>query len=227
MKNKVFIPMLPLLLVGCTTAFRVQEDTTRDKQDTSYYQEGVSEQSAGYYEDVLTGKAISEVETAPYESVDAVFKSEEGYPLPSESSDAESLKKVLNDGTFSQIDNIDLTGQNLDLSALNELVINFQYDSHDLSDEMKEQVTKHAVLLKKVSNLKVILEGHTDSRGDRAYNLKLGEQRAITVRDYLSDVYGIEPSRVELISFGEERLVSDGLTENDHQKNRRAEFKYK
>ncbi|MFB6264200.1 MAG: OmpA family protein [Bradymonadaceae bacterium] len=73
------------------------------------------------------------------------------------------------------------------------------------------------------------MEGHCDERGSNEYNIALGERRARSVYDYLKSL-GVDPSRMETISYGEERLFrrcgEDG-PESCHKMNRRAEFKWK
>ena len=104
------------------------------------------------------------------------------------------------------------------------VVVYFAYDSAaiGLAERPKlETLSKH---LKDYRDYCVVIEGHCDDRGSDEYNRALGETRAHKVRDYLIDL-GIDGSRIETLSYGEERLVVTGATaESDHQKNRRAEF---
>jgi len=74
------------------------------------------------------------------------------------------------------------------------------------------------------SNYYVIIEGHCDERGSDEYNRALGERRALAVHDYLVTL-GVDANRIRTISYGEERpAVPDATTEEQHAKNRRAEF---
>ncbi|MEY3006394.1 MAG: peptidoglycan-associated lipoprotein Pal, partial [Pseudomonadota bacterium] len=82
---------------------------------------------------------------------------------------------------------------------------------------------KQVALLKK-TGASVRLEGHTDERGTREYNIALGERRANAVRDYMM-VNGIPGSRLESISYGEEKPVSYGSSEVSWSQNRRVEIK--
>ncbi len=75
--------------------------------------------------------------------------------------------------------------------------------------------------MKKYPQYKVVVEGHADERGTREYNLALGERRASSVKDYLIAL-GIDPSRVETISYGKERPVALGHDEESWAKNRRS-----
>ena len=74
------------------------------------------------------------------------------------------------------------------------------------------------------SNVAIVLEGHADERGSREYNLALGERRAKAVADYLA-IQGISRSRIEVVSFGEERPVALRSNSEDYALNRRVELK--
>jgi peptidoglycan-associated lipoprotein len=69
------------------------------------------------------------------------------------------------------------------------------------------------------------IEGHTDSTGADAYNVKLGEERAMAVRNYLHDQHGIALSRMEVISYGESKPVTDNKTRSNRAQNRRVVIK--
>ena len=73
--------------------------------------------------------------------------------------------------------------------------------------------------------LSVRLEGHADERGSREYNIGLGERRSQTVRRMLL-IQGASASQISTVSFGEERPVAFGSTEEAYSQNRRVEFKY-
>ena len=99
----------------------------------------------------------------------------------------------------------------------------FGFDQSQLSSEAQATVEKLAAWLKQYPNKQVTIEGHADERGTREYNLALGAQRANAVRDYLI-VMGIDPNRVETVSFGEERPAVRGSNEDAWAQNRRAVF---
>ena len=120
----------------------------------------------------------------------------------------------------------ELKTKGVDMSVINTGTINFEFDSSELSDEAKALITRHVKLLKESEQLKVILEGHTDSTGDRSYNLKLGERRALTVKDF-AIAQGALPHQIEVISYGEEKLITRELNDEEMRLNRRAEFVYK
>jgi peptidoglycan-associated lipoprotein len=71
----------------------------------------------------------------------------------------------------------------------------------------------------------VQLEGHTDDRGGREYNLALGQKRAETVRRALS-LLGVSDAQLEAVSFGKEKPAASGADEATYAKNRRVEIKY-
>lgn len=132
---------------------------------------------------------------------------------------------ILTEGGFTPLNETELSSKGVDTTALNERVIPFKFDSYALSNAAKAKIDGHIELLKQADNVKVVLEGHTDVRGDRGYNLKLGEKRALAVKDYMMS-RGVGSERVEVISYGEEKLVNYEQTSEAHASNRRAEFVY-
>ena len=102
-------------------------------------------------------------------------------------------------------------------------VFYFDFDSSLLTDEVRGQVDAHIAALLG-NNDRVRLEGHTDERGTREYNLALGERRANAVRDYMV-ANGVPSYRVETISYGEENPIAYGSGEFNWQQNRRVELK--
>ena len=105
------------------------------------------------------------------------------------------------------------------------LVIYFDYDSSDIKPEYNNVVTAHAKYLASNSSLKVRLEGNTDERGTREYNIGLGERRAQSVRRALL-LQGVAEAQVTTLSYGEERPAASGSDEAAYAKNRRVEFGY-
>jgi peptidoglycan-associated lipoprotein len=102
-------------------------------------------------------------------------------------------------------------------------VFYFEFDSSSLTEDARAQVDAHIQALLG-NNGSVRLEGHTDERGTREYNLALGERRANAVRDYMV-ANGLPNYRVETISYGEENPVAYGSGETNWQQNRRVELK--
>ena len=102
-------------------------------------------------------------------------------------------------------------------------VFYFEYDSANLTPEALDALNANIALLQR-NNTNVRLEGHTDERGTREYNLALGEGRANSVREYMI-ASGIPGFRIETISFGEERPIAYGTGEANWSQNRRVELK--
>jgi peptidoglycan-associated lipoprotein len=97
----------------------------------------------------------------------------------------------------------------------------FAFDSSTLDDDARLTLDRQAAWLQQFPNITVTIEGHTDERGTREYNLALGERRATAARNYLVAL-GVDPSRMLTISYGEERPVDPGTDETAYRQNRRA-----
>lgn len=104
-------------------------------------------------------------------------------------------------------------------------VVYFDFDQSQLKPETRSVLLRHAAYLRSNDDLSIRLEGHTDERGTREYNIALGERRANSVRDFLV-LQGIDGSRIETVSYGEERPAVMGSNEAAWSKNRRVEIKY-
>jgi peptidoglycan-associated lipoprotein len=104
-------------------------------------------------------------------------------------------------------------------------VIYFDYDSFTLKPEARAVLERNAAHLQANKKFKVQLEGHTDERGGREYNLALGQKRAETVRRALT-LLGVSDAQLEAVSFGKEKPADSGSDEAAFAKNRRVEIKY-
>ena len=104
--------------------------------------------------------------------------------------------------------------------------VTFPLNRWEISDEAKV-IIDEAVTPFKQENRGVFfeVEGHTDATGPENYNLKLGEDRAVAVRNYLRDQHGIALSRIEVMSYGETRPVVDNKTRENRAQNRRVVIK--
>ena len=102
-------------------------------------------------------------------------------------------------------------------------VFYFDFDSYTLKPEALAALDSHIAYLSS-NDQTVRLEGHTDERGTREYNMALGERRANAVRDYMV-VNGIASYRIETVSYGEERPIAYGSGEANWSQNRRVELK--
>lgn len=105
-------------------------------------------------------------------------------------------------------------------------VVYFDYDSFEVRSEFTGALEANARYLKANPNRKVALEGHTDERGGREYNLALGQKRAEAVRRSLA-LLGVAESQMEPVSFGEEKPAALGVDEASFAKNRRVELTYR
>jgi len=102
--------------------------------------------------------------------------------------------------------------------------IYFDFDKYDLKADAIKTLKKIGDYLRKHSDVKILIEGHCDERGTREYNLVLGEQRALSARDFLIN-YGISPKRLYTVSYGEDKPADPRHCEEAWAKNRRCEFK--
>ncbi|MEP5763461.1 MAG: peptidoglycan-associated lipoprotein Pal [Halieaceae bacterium] len=102
-------------------------------------------------------------------------------------------------------------------------IVYFDFDKSTLTAATRRVLDAH-IALAKTTKKNVRLEGHTDERGTREYNMALGERRAKAVADYMS-VNGVASYRVETVSYGEERPAMSGSGEAAWSKNRRVEIK--
>ena len=104
-------------------------------------------------------------------------------------------------------------------------VVYFDYDSFALKPEARAVLERNAAHLQANKQFKVQLEGHTDDRGGREYNLALGQKRAETVRRALT-LLGVSDAQVEAVSFGKEKPAASGADDAAYAKNRRVEIRY-
>ena len=105
-------------------------------------------------------------------------------------------------------------------------IVYFDFDSYVVKPEFQSLLEGHARYLKSNTTRKLMLEGHTDERGGREYNLALGQKRAEAVRRALG-VLGVTDAQVEAVSFGKEKPAAQGYSEDAHARNRRAELTYR
>ena len=110
-------------------------------------------------------------------------------------------------------------------SVLAGRLIFFAYDSAEIKPEYQELIIAHGKYLASYPDTKIRLEGHTDERGSREYNLALGEERAKSVRRLLL-LQGVDDDRINVVSFGEELPMDLGHDESAWKQNRRVELVY-
>jgi peptidoglycan-associated lipoprotein len=115
------------------------------------------------------------------------------------------------------------SGEAADL--LSTKVVYFDYDSSTISDEDRAIIKAHAGYLSQHPDIKVTLEGNTDERGTREYNIGLGERRANAVKQMML-LMGVSDQQITTVSYGEERPAALGHDESAWHLNRRVEIVY-
>jgi peptidoglycan-associated lipoprotein len=125
------------------------------------------------------------------------------------------------------VTSVDLSKSNQDMSMQSaNRIVYFDYDSFAIRPEFQSVIEAHARFIKGDKNRKVVLEGHTDERGGREYNLALGQKRAEAVRRAIG-LLGVSETQLEAVSFGKEKPAVQGTTEAALEKNRRVEISYR
>ncbi|MBI9074280.1 MAG: OmpA family protein [Desulfatibacillum sp.] len=109
------------------------------------------------------------------------------------------------------------------MARFNTQNINFAFDNSDLSPEAMSILKDKANYLRQFPNKGVLIKGHCDDRGSLEYNLALGDRRANSAKNFLTDL-GIDARRINTISYGEEMPLAQGQNEAAWAVNRRCEF---
>jgi peptidoglycan-associated lipoprotein len=109
--------------------------------------------------------------------------------------------------------------------AAAQRVIYFDFDSSDIRNEYVDVIAAHGRFLAGNATVRVRLEGHTDERGSREYNIGLGERRSQTVKRALM-LQGVQEAQIATVSYGEERPAAAGSDDGAWSKNRRVEVVY-
>jgi peptidoglycan-associated lipoprotein len=110
-------------------------------------------------------------------------------------------------------------------SILYKRSVYFAYDKYDVSAEYRPLVEAHAKYLNEHSGAKIAIQGNCDERGSREYNLALGQRRADAVGKMMA-LLGVPGSRIETVSFGEEKPKATGHDEASWSQNRRSDIVY-
>ncbi|MGH7547221.1 MAG: peptidoglycan-associated lipoprotein Pal [Gemmatimonadales bacterium] len=103
------------------------------------------------------------------------------------------------------------------------MMIHFDYDKSNIRPDDAAVLDQKVAILQTNPNLRIRIAGHCDERGSDEYNLALGNRRATSAKQYLVS-HGVDPSRIETASFGEERPIAPGHDEDSWAQNRRDEF---
>lgn len=101
--------------------------------------------------------------------------------------------------------------------------INFDFDQYNIRSDAQAILQKHSKWIKENAGVKVIIQGHTDSRGTEEYNMALGERRANAAKSYLVNL-GISPDQLSTISYGESKPLDPAENEGAWAQNRRDDF---
>ena len=122
-------------------------------------------------------------------------------------------------------------GQGLDpfndpANPLSKRSVYFDFDSYSVKPEYQGVVETHSRYLTTNKGKKIVIEGNTDERGGREYNLALGQKRAEAVKQRMQ-LLGVTDGQVETVSFGKEKPKATGSTEEAYAQNRRADIVYK
>lgn len=128
----------------------------------------------------------------------------------------------------SAVSGVDLTGSAADKAGPHGVsrIVYFDFDSYVVKAEAQPQIEAHAKFIKAHPNARVQLEGHTDERGGREYNLALGQKRAEAVRRALG-LLGVNDTQMEAVSYGKEKPAAEGHNEDAYAQNRRVEISYR
>ena len=103
------------------------------------------------------------------------------------------------------------------------LPIYFDFDKYNIKPEMRARLEENAKFLLEHPEVRIEIQGNCDERGTAEYNLALGEKRARSAKEYLVNL-GVDPQRIEVVSFGEERPLDPGHNEDAWARNRRDDF---
>lgn len=110
-------------------------------------------------------------------------------------------------------------------NVLSQRSVYYDYDKYDIRDEFKPVVEAHARYLRENGGLKMLIQGNTDERGSREYNIALGQRRSEGVKRMLM-LLGVREDQVEAVSLGEEKPKETGHTEEAWTRNRRSDMLY-
>lgn len=129
--------------------------------------------------------------------------------------------------TQSAVTSVDLSAQNQSAAGPNSgRIVYFDFDSYSVRSDDQAVIDANARYLKANAARKAVVEGHTDDRGGREYNLALGQKRSESVRRALT-LLGVSDAQVEAVSFGKEKPAATGSDDASLAKNRRAEITYR
>ena len=141
---------------------------------------------------------------------------------PAAVAETAAVKEVVIDGNAGSNSNNPLKDPN---NILSKRQVYFDYDSDAVKAEYRPLIEAHAKYLLANRNAKVIVQGNTDERGSREYNLSLGQRRSVAVKKSLN-LLGVQDGQIETVSFGEEKATAGCADESCAKQNRRADIVY-
>jgi adhesin transport system outer membrane protein len=173
-------------------------------------------------------QALEYIDTVRPEDADVGGRCPDGAPDALYINKEALLASVLADANFNDsqsitVETVDIAGESTDRVRM-DVSVNFDYKSADLSEQSVPPLDDAAMLLRKFADADAIVAGYTDSVGSQAYNVILSKQRAGSVREALINDYGIDPSRLTAIGYGEDSPIADNETEAGRTLNRRVEL---
>jgi peptidoglycan-associated lipoprotein len=110
-------------------------------------------------------------------------------------------------------------------NILSQRSVYYDFDKYDIKDEFKPVIEAHAKYLREHGGLKMLIQGNTDERGSREYNIALGQRRSEGVKRLLT-LLGVPEDQVEAVSLGEEKPKETGHGEEAWARNRRSDMLY-
>ena len=141
---------------------------------------------------------------------------------PDTGADTGAVKEVAIDSSAKDAGNNPLKDPS---NILSKRAIYFDYNSDAIKAEFRPNIEAHAKYLASHADAKTILQGNTDERGTREYNLSLGQRRSVSVKKALN-LLGVQDKQIETVSYGEERATPNCADDDCFQNNRRVDIVY-
>lgn len=200
-------------ITGQPDVVEVEDRTTSSDsaESTDSTEENVIAADSSAYKSQSSEQQVSSTNESSTSSSDSSSGSESS---SSSSTDSEASKVVIIEK--SPLEKLKDTGVTFTLY--------FKYDGYDIDENSTKEIIKHANFMRDNPDVRLRLVGHADERGTREYNLALGENRALSVKEVLG-LYELS-SRIDVVSYGEERPISTVHDESGWKQNRRVEFVY-
>lgn len=209
MRNQLMIAALAsgMVLTGCTT-------------DPNTGQQRLNKTAIGTIAGAVGGATISKAtggdNTGRDAAIGAALGAGVGYYMERQ---AKQLEQQMS-GTGVSVEQNPTTG-NIDLVMPGN--ITFAFDDATLNSSFKPTLSKLASTMNQYNQTTVTIAGHTDSRGDASYNMKLSRDRAYSVANYLT-ASGVAANRIQVVAYGESRPIASNSTDAGRQQNRRVEL---